>query len=695
MPNRLIHAISPYLLQHAHNPVDWYPWGDEAFEKSKREDKPIFLSIGYASCHWCHVMAHESFEDENIAAILNAHFVNIKVDREEHPEIDEIYMNAVVALTGQGGWPLSVFLTPELKPFYGGTYFPAQRRFNLPSFRELLEAIVHLWRHDRQQVLESGEKILAHLKKNFISKQEGFELTPQILDEAVLKLAQGFDWQNGGWGSAPKFPHPMVIEFLLHRAYRGDKFALDMAQRTLEAMARGGMYDLLGGGFARYSTDNFWTIPHFEKMLYDNALLARNYLHAFLLTKNDAFKQVAQETLDFIQRELTSQGEFDGVYSSLDADSEGIEGKYYLWTLDEIKTVLREAQRSADFKTDFDWFDFFCHAFHSGDEVHCSEGMVIRRKTPLPDLMQSFHISADEATALLYYIRCALLERRSTRVRPGVDDKVLVSWCGLALISFVEAGRFLGVNDYAKFAQKLANFILDHMFIDGKLLRVYRKGAARHNATLSDYASLALGLLSLYQLDFDTRWYQIAREMTDSFVQIFYKPGYGFYDTEAERPDLIMRPAQIQDLSIPSGGSLAALCLTLLSSLSGRQEYRLMAENSLPMVQSYLNYPTAIGHWLCVMDVLTHAFYEVALIGERSHAEFENMLSVINARYRPDLILAASPYPAEESAPELVQNRPMVSGTPTAYVCHHFVCKAPLNHAYDLQMMLDGDRKSL
>ncbi len=690
MPNRLIHALSPYLLQHAHNPVDWYPWGKEAWKKAKAEHKPIFLSIGYAACHWCHVMAHESFEDEAIADLLNRHFVNIKVDREEHPEVDEIYMHAVVALTDQGGWPLSVFLTPELKPFYGGTYFPPQRRYQLPSFREVLEAIIRLWRDERQRLQESSEQIYVYLRASQpnLESEQAFTPSSKMLDEAVLKLAQEFDWKHGGWGKAPKFPQAMLLDFLLRRAYRGDRLALDMAKRTLDAMAQGGMYDLLGGGFARYSTDETWTIPHFEKMLYDNALLARNYLHAYLLTQDQSYRRIAIETLEFMRRELASSERFEGFYSSLDADVDGVEGRYYVWTLAEIESVLDAAEAQAGRPTPLRWFDLFRQAFHHEGDVQFEGGILLKRKADDNQLAQRYGLPEHEIRAMLEEIQSALFAARRNRVMPLVDDKVLLFWNGLALGVFSEVAIFLGVNGYAQFAEEFTSFLLTQLYSEQGLLRVYRRGMAQHPASLADYASLALGLLHLYQCTFNPRWYQIARQLVDKAVRLFQRPEGGFFDTQAARDDLIIRPMQIQDLATPSGNSMMAMCLVVLSALSGNQEYRLLAEKSLALIQPYLDYPTAIGNWLSLMDMLAHPLYEVAILGDTSHPEFQRMLEIVRTRYRPDIVLAASPYPTDAEAPELLRQREPIDRQPTAYVCQQFVCHAPSRSASELQAML-------
>ncbi|NUM49280.1 MAG: thioredoxin domain-containing protein, partial [Anaerolineales bacterium] len=429
MPNRLAHENSPYLLQHQHNPVDWYPWGSEALERAKREDKPIFLSIGYAACHWCHVMEHESFIDPRTAALMNEHFINIKVDREERPDLDGIYMQAVVAMTGSGGWPMSVFLTPDGVPFYGGTYFPPARRYNMPAFTEVLAAIANTWENDRARALRSGEQLKTHLQQEMRPLPTAVALSPETAQQAAMGLAQSYDWKNGGWGQAPKFPQPMTIDFLLNRATRGDKFALEIATHALDAMAKGGMYDVVGGGFARYSVDDRWLVPHFEKMLYDNAQLARVYLHAYLITKNAFYRRIVEETLDFVIRELTHPD--GGIYSSLDADSEGEEGKFYIWTLEEIRDVLREEA------------DFFIAAYHVTEGGNFEGHTVLQRALSDEELAEQFALPVEKVTPRLQAAHARLLKRRAGRIRPGTDDKVLTAWNGLMLLAFAEAGRYL------------------------------------------------------------------------------------------------------------------------------------------------------------------------------------------------------------------------------------------------------------
>src|SRR5690349_16288576 len=462
MPNQLANESSPYLLQHANNPVNWFPWGDEALSKARAENKPIFLSIGYAACHWCHVMAHESFEDDVTAAFMNEHFVNVKVDREERPDIDAIYMQATVAMTGSGGWPMSVFLTPDLKPFYTGTYFPPVQRYNMPSFKDVLAGIVRAWKEEPDEISRVGDQVSGHLQQSLANEHSRGETFQQDHLNAVAKaLGEAYDWGYGGWGSAPKFPQPMTIEFLLRRYAQGDEEALKPALHVLKAMARGGMYDVVGGGFSRYSVDNFWRVPHFEKMLYDNAQLARAYLHAWQITNEPAFKTVVTETLDFVAREMTDPA--GGFYSSLDADSEGEEGKFYVWTLEEIREILKEDS------------EFFEAAYGITPRGNWEGKTVLQRALDDASLAARFKLDAQTVPVKLSDSHSRLLAARSSRIRPGTDDKILTAWNGLMLAAIAEAARVLDEpdkrNKHLLLATRSVEFLLNALHPDGKLKR--------------------------------------------------------------------------------------------------------------------------------------------------------------------------------------------------------------------------------
>jgi uncharacterized protein YyaL (SSP411 family) len=671
MPNHLIHEKSPYLLQHADNPVDWYPWGAEALEKARSEDMPIFLSIGYAACHWCHVMAHESFEDSGTVKLMNSNFINIKVDREERPDLDSIYMGFIVATTGQGGWPMSVFLTPAGKPFYGGTYFPPVRRRNLPAFREVLETVARLWQSDRIALLESSENLTRSLQARPANKPSEDALSPGVLEQITHSIAQSYDWQNGGGGGAPKVPQPMLIEFLLRQGSRDDQASLDMATHALHAMAQGGMHDILGGGFARYSVDSTWLTPHFEKMLYDNAQLALVYLHAHLLTNEPAFREVCEATLDFVLREMTHPE--GGFYSSLDADSEGEEGKYYLWTPGEIRSALADPQEA----------ELFMAAYGVDEQGNFEGKNILRRSQPDAVLAERFHLPADTIAEKLASFRARLLDRRSQRVRPNTDDKVLVSWNALMLTAFAEAGRALGKQEYTEAALRNGDFILGNMLKDGQLMRSWREGAARHAAYLEDYTGLALGLLSLYQTDLHPKWYQAAVWLIEQIMAHFVDqqdPSAGFFDTRDDHEILLYRPKDLQDNATPSGNALATMALVQLATYEGRSGWRELAEGMLSSNLGMMKrYPSAFAQWLCAADFALGPIHEVAILGDPADPATLSLLKPLSTTYHPRMLLAVSPYPPPAGSPALLSDRVLLNGKPTAYVCQGFICQQPVN----------------
>jgi len=679
MPNHLTDEKSPYLLQHADNPVDWFPWGQEALEKSKNENKPIFLSIGYAACHWCHVMAHESFEDPATATVMNEHFINIKVDREERPDLDSIYMSATQAMTGSGGWPMSVFLTPNLQPFYAGTYFPPIRRYNMPSFREVLIALASAWENEREKAIDSAERITAHIQSQVNLSSYELSLKQEDLRVAVKNLLDGYDWGYGGWGEAPKFPQPMAIEFLLRRHIAGDEEALKAAVHGLHAMARGGMYDVVGGGFSRYSVDNFWRVPHFEKMLYDNAQLIRAYLHAWQVTKEPAFKRVVEESLDFIAREMThSEG---GFYSSLDADSEGEEGKFYVWTAEEIQSILG------------DDYEFFKTAYGITERGNWEGKTVLQRAVDNASLAARFNLDPKTVPDKLAECHSRLFTLRTERVRPGTDDKVLTSWNGLMLATVAEAARvFKGEKQgesYYIMATRSADFLLTKLRPKGQLKRSWRGGMASNEVFLEDYAALILGLLELYQTDFNNRWFATALELTDEMIDRFNDPDGGFFDTPSDGETLIVRPKDLQDNAIPSGNALACEALLKIAAYTDDGKYRDLAEKSLTTIaEATVRYPTAFARWLSAADFALENVKQVAVLGDANEINFQDLIGVVRGHYRPNVIVAASPYPPAKDAPALLAERPLVDGKPSVYVCESFICKQPVTTAKDLQEQL-------
>lgn len=685
MTNKLSTENSPYLIQHAENPVEWYPWGTEALERARREDKPIFLSIGYAACHWCHVMADESFEDPQTAAIMNRYFINIKVDREERPDLDGIYMNAVVAMTGQGGWPMSVFLTPQGVPFFGGTYFPPVRRYNMPSFREILQIIAETWANDRQRLLVAGNQLIEHLRKANQTVPSDQAVDPDLINQAALRLVQTYDWQHGGWGRAPKFPQPMAIEYLLRRALHGDRTALDVAVHALKAMARGGMYDIIGGGFARYSTDENWLIPHFEKMLYDNAQLALAYLHAHLITAEDQFRAVTEETLDFMLDEMlfqdnNGQNQWAGFISSLDADLDGEEGKFYTWTLNEIEEILGTQLAEV-------WIE----AYGIRQEGNFEGANVLQRVKDDETLAFHFNLTMDEIQKLLSQARTILKEVRKVRTPPGKDDKILVSWNALALIALSEAARYLERTDYLDAARLIADFLLTELHPQDRLLRSWRSGRAQHNAYLEDYASLILALLSLYQSDPDPYWFQSALQLNEEMLVHYSDPGGGFFDTRADQEGLVLRPKDQQDNATPCGNALAALALLQLAAYQGNDEWRALVEPMFSSIQSAaVQYPTAFSFWLCAADTYFQPFQEVVILGNLNHPRTSALVRELWSRFRPHTLAAISVYPPASNSPVLLQSRSLLNGKPTAFVCQDFTCKIPVTDALDFAKQLNA-----
>lgn len=674
MPNHLSNESSPYLLQHAENPVDWFPWGEEALAKAKAEDKPIFLSIGYAACHWCHVIAHESFEDENTAAYLNEHFVSIKVDREERPDIDGIYMQTVVAMTGSGGWPMSVFLAPDLKPFYAGTYFPPVRRYNMPSFMEVLSGLANAWKNERSQIEEVGGKIMAHLQYQNQTKAGGL-LTPEHFDAIAKSMSESYDWGYGGWGSAPKFPQAMALEFLLqHASFTRQPEHHKLVTHCLQAMSRGGMYDVVGGGFSRYSTDNFWRVPHFEKMLYDNALLVRAYLHAWQVTKEPAFKRIVEETLSFVQREMTHPD--GGFFSSLDADSEGVEGKFYVWTLGEIRETLKADS------------EFFEAAYGITAKGNWEGKTVLQRTLDDSSLAVRFGIAPEAVCQKLADSHFRLLDVRARRIRPETDDKIITAWNGLMLAAFAEAARVFGNADLSRHAKNNANFLLTALRPDGRLRRVWREGKTTNAVFLEDYAALILGLLELYQTDFKNKWFVSAVELADEMIETFSDPDGGFFDTPRDSEALLIRPKDIADNATPSGNALACEALLKLAAFTDNGTYRDLAEQALTIAsESALRYPLGFARWLSAAEYAQGTTNQIAVLGEAEN--LGRLLEVIRAEYRPGVVTAASVFPPEENSPALLHERGLVDGKATAYVCEGFVCQQPTNDPGTLSQQLN------
>ena len=683
MPNRLINETSPYLLQHAQNPVDWYTWGEEALLRARAEDKPILLSIGYSACHWCHVMERESFETPEIAAIMNEHFVNIKVDREERPDLDSLYMNAVQALTGSGGWPLTVFLTPDGKPFYGGTYFPPADSRGMPGFPRVLLGVSEAYRTRRGDVIKATQQLVSHLQHTVQTPQSLEPLTADILLQAYQVLAQDYDFQNGGFGTAPKFPQPMTYEFILRYHYLAKSpMALNMVEMVLQKMATGGIYDQIGGGFHRYSTDPVWLVPHFEKMLYDNALLSRLYLHGYQATHNPLYRRIAEETLDYVVREMTSPS--GGFYSTQDADSEGEEGKFFVWTPEEIAAVLSPEDGG------------LVAQYFGVTEQGNFEGKNILN---VPQGADSFAaeegVSLEELQQAIERGRTSLLDDRERRIHPARDDKVLSAWNGLMMRSFSEAASILGRGDYRQAAIDNAFFLLDALREDGRLLRTYKDGRAHLKGYLEDYAFVADGLLSLYEATFDQRWLQEARSLTDSMIDLFWDDQQGgFYDTGTDHEALLVRPRDLFDNATPCGSSVAVDVLLHLSLLTGEGGYSQRAATCLRSVHEYLaRAPMGMGHWLCALDFYLSTPKEIAIVGEMSTPTAKALLDVVYGRYLPnkvvagrDLSIAGQPL----SSLPMLEGRETAGGGPTAYVCQNYVCQLPVTEPDALASQLDN-----
>jgi hypothetical protein len=674
MPNRLINETSPYLLQHANNPVDWYPWGKEALERARSEDKPILLSIGYSACHWCHVMERESFENETIAGLMNDNFVSIKVDREERPDLDQVYMQAVQMLTGSGGWPMTVFLTPEGKPFYGGTYFPPEDRQGMPGFPRLLTSIAEAYSTNRGEIDRVTKQLTTQMSQSNQVSQGTSILTVDILHKAYSSLATNFDYQNGGFGNAPKFPQPMTPEFLLRYYHHGyNPRALELVELTLEKMAYGGIYDQIGGGFHRYSTDAYWLVPHFEKMLYDNALLARLYLHTYLITGRALYRRVVEETLDYVLREMTDSS--GGFYSAQDADSEGVEGKFFVWSPDEINSVMGDA--------DGEVFAGYYGVTGAGNFE--GKNILNIRQDP-EEFAETKGLTADQLGDIINRGSKALLEVREQRIHPMRDDKVLASWNGLMLRSFAEAAAALGRPDYLAVAIKNAEFLARSMKSDGRLLRTYRDGQAKLLGYLEDYSFVIDGLLALYEATFDLRWLDEAVTLADSMIELFWDEGIGgFYDTGSDHETLVVRPRDVFDNAQPCGGSVASDVLLRLAVFTGNNDYSAKATVPLRSLhQAMSQSPGGTGHWLSALDFYVSPPKEIAVIGPRDDPTTQALLDTVFHRFLPNKVVMGVETPLipaddnSEADIPLLAGRGMVGGLPSAYVCQNYACQLPV-----------------
>jgi uncharacterized protein YyaL (SSP411 family) len=685
MPNRLGHEASPYLLQHANNPVDWFPWGEEAFEKARAEDKPIFLSIGYSTCHWCHVMEHESFENEQIAGLLNQHYVPVKVDREERPDVDRIYMMFVQATTGSGGWPMSVFLTPDLKPFYGGTYFPPENRYGRPGFASILDHLASAWAGDRQKILDSGEAVLSELRKySVVRSASDASLDPAVLSDSLYQqLRRSFDAKLGGFGTQPKFPRPVVYNFLLrHYHLTKNDEALEMVTKTLDEMARGGMNDQLGGGFHRYSVDAQWFVPHFEKMLYDQAQLAISYLEAYQITGTERYASNARSIFDYVLRDMTDEA--GGFFSAEDADSvdpakpgHKSEGAFYIWTYDDIAKVIGE-----------DVMPWFAYRYgcapagnvHEDPQQEFVHRNILYESRSLTETSQRFGVAEAELSSVLEEAARKLLAARGTRVRPGLDDKVLTAWNGLMISTFARGFVVLDEPRYLAAAQKAAAFIRSELLSDGVLLRRYRQGSSAIPGFLDDYAYFTQALLDLHQADFDPRHLDLARQMAEDLIDLFEDEEHGgFFSTTGADADLIMRIKDDYDGAEPSGNSAAACALVSLHAVTGEVRYLEAAERLFKafaprLTQGGQTLPQLLVALLAARtphrQVVFAGPYDAGFV-RQARARFAPFQSVLRGEWSP------TPMPA-------------VDGKATAYVCQNFTCQLPVTDAESLAGLLGG-----
>lgn len=676
MANRLMHETSPYLLQHAENPVDWYAWGEEALQRAKQDDKPILLSVGYSACHWCHVMAHESFEDPATAAVMNELFVNIKVDREERPDIDSLYMAAVQAMTRHGGWPMTVFLTPDGAPFYGGTYFPPEPRHNMPSFQQVLHGVAEAYRDRREEVFQSAEQMREHLEDILSFDLEQVKLSKSQLNVAAQRQMSQFDSRFGGYGGAPKFPQALIFGMVLRTWLRSeDQDALNQVTQTLQAMANGGMYDQLGGGFARYSVDAQWLVPHFEKMLYDNALLSQLYLETYQATHEPVYRRIAEESINYILRDMTSPD--GGFYAAEDADSEGEEGKFYVWSLAEIQQLLSPEDAA------------LAQLYWNIQPEGNFEGHAILYVPQDPSVVaKELSISEVDLAQRIAAIRATLLAQRNTRIRPGRDEKILASWNGMMLRSLAFAANVLDNADYRAAAIRNAEFITSKLYQNGQLYRSYKDGQAKFKGYLEDYACVADGMLALYEATFDLRWLHVAIELAESMTERFWDAQQrSFFDTASDHEQLITRPRDLYDNATPAGNSVAVDVLLRLATLLDRYEYRQYAETVLANLSgALLQLPGAFGRLLAAADFALAEPREVALIGDPADPAFKALLQATYRNYQPNKVVAACK-PDDQAAQQLIPllaERPLFNQQATAYVCVRRACKLPTNDPNEL-----------
>jgi uncharacterized protein YyaL (SSP411 family) len=680
--NRLQHETSPYLLQHAHNPVEWYPWSEEALAEARAANKPILLSIGYSACHWCHVMERESFENEEIAALMNENFVNIKVDREERPDLDQIYMNAVQLMLGHGGWPLTVFLTPDLVPFYGGTYFPPEDRYNLPGFPRVLAGVADAYRTRPDEIAETTSSFLNELRRMNVASESNEPLHAQLLEAAQSTLARTYDKRHGGFGNAPKFPASMNLEFLLRMHLRdGNAETIDMVTHTCRKMAEGGLYDQLGGGFHRYSTDAHWLVPHFEKMLYDNALLSRLYLHVYQVTGDAFFRRIAEETFDYVAREMTDEG--GAFYATQDADSEGVEGKFFVWTIQEIDELLGEADGR------------IVSAYYGATaEGNFEEKNILNVPRTEGVVAAELNVTVEHLREVVARSKPLLYRAREKRIKPGRDEKAIAAWNGMMLTSFAEAASILERADYRRIAERNAEFMLDTLRREGALLHVYKDGQAKHHGYLDDYACVASGLLSLYEATATIRWLRESLALTEQMCEEFWDDAEGgFFYTSTKGERLIVRNKDFMDNATPAGNSVAAELLLRLALLTENQEHARKAVTVFRLLRDQMaRYPSAFGYLLGALDFHLSKPKEIVVVGQPGADDTLALLREVWTRYLPNKVVAQSAERDEEasSIAPLLRDRPALGGRATAYVCENYSCLQPVTTPAELAAQLDA-----
>jgi uncharacterized protein len=676
--NRLVNETSPYLLQHAHNPVDWYPWGEEAFAQAKAENKPILLSVGYSACHWCHVMERESFENEKIAGVMNELFINIKVDREERPDVDEIYMNAVQMLTGRGGWPMTVFLTPDGKPFYGGTYFPPVDRHGLPAFPRVLAGVAQAYRERPQDIADSTAQILANLEKITHREETVRTLHVDTLEQAAANLAEHVDQTHGGLGGAPKFPNSMVFSLFLRQYRATDNVRyVELTTHTLRKMAEGGVYDQLGGGFHRYSVDERWLVPHFEKMLYDNALLARLYLEAYQVTHEPFFRQVVEQILAYVEREMLSPE--GGFYSTQDADSEGEEGKFFVWSRGEVMRLLGEEAG-----------EIFCRYYDVTDVGNFEHHNILHPTVTLEQLAKMFHREVGDVQRLIADAKQKLFMVREGRIKPGRDEKILTNWNGLMLSAFAEAAKVLGNSRYGEIARRNADFLSTKLYRNGRLLHSFKDGQARFNAYLDDYAFVAAALVDLYEATFARVYLDRAVELTETLLAHFWdeKEG-GFYFTSNDHESLISRSKSTFDGAIPSGNSVAVFALLRLSFLTETPRYLEKAEKTLRLFYDAMEQnPFGFSHMLAALAFYLRRPKEIVVLGDPQADAARALLAQIHGEFVPNKTLMCLDIGRGEQVPSLLAGKTQIDGKVTVYVCHNFTCSLPVTDWNSVKALL-------